>query len=78
MPHGKQFNDFERGYVAASRIAGSTYRKIAKKLHRSASGIRDFMNRRVSKRRTDRTPKLSTRDKPRVIETALNSRKSSD
>lgn len=78
MPHGKQFNDFERDRILASRTTGFSYRQIAKKLHRSASGIRDFINRRVSKRRTGRPPKLSITDKRRIIRTALNSEKSSN
>lgn len=73
MPHGKEFSDYECGFIHASIKSGKTFSKIAEDLDRSASGVRQFAHRTTSKRRTGRPPSLSNREKRLILRTAANS-----
>ena len=72
MSHSTQFSEYERGYIHASRKDGKTFGEIAKDLNRSAAGVRQFIQRKVSRKRTGRPSIISEKERRLIIRTAAD------
>lgn len=78
MPRGRQFSEYERGFIHASVKEGKTFEQIAKDLKRSAAGVRQFAQRKSYQRRSGRPSTISERERRLIIRTASNSDLSSE
>ena len=77
MCRAKGFNDIECPYILAARVIGKIYQKIVKELRHTIDRIQSILKYVVSKRRLTCLLTLSARNQSWIIQTTLNSEKSS-
>lgn len=78
MPRGSYLSDIEKGKIIAFREEGVSIREISRRLERSDKAIRTFLkdpDNYGKNKKGGRKPKLSARDKRRIIANASNSMK---
>lgn len=76
MPRGEHLSSFEKGQIDAFKAIGFSERKIAERIVRSKTAVHNYLSAPAihgSKNRSGRPPKLSARDKRRIIRMASNS-----
>lgn len=76
MPRGLRLSDEEKGMIIAYKDSGMSFSEISRKIGRTRCVIANFLRSPENygkARRTGRKPKLSKRDKRRILNQASNS-----
>lgn len=76
MPRGKFLTDVEKGRILAYKEENISIREIARRLQRSLCVVQNFLKEPINygtKKKGGRKPKLSRRDKCKIVDIASNS-----